>query len=261
MAISQLLRAKIRELPSEWQIAVHNLPRRRESGDQPTADDIQEALQRIVSQVELSENGPHGETAGSAMHVVSDEFALLRRILLGTAEHDDVPLSWRTLRVLDEAIDSVTTARTDGLRDLAARAAEAETHCRAAAQRQRFLAESSRLLAESLDHRDTLQTVALLAVPDIADWCVVDLVQDDGSMARVAVEHRDPEAESGPAHVVHTGKTEIETHISESALQDSYISAPLPDAGTDLYHERTGRRQQLLLHAFLLNLRFRANTL
>jgi hypothetical protein len=58
-------------------------------------------------------------------------------------------------------------------------------------QRQQFVAEASRILAESIDYEATLQSVAQLAVPDIADWCVVDLVQDDGSMARVAIAHKD----------------------------------------------------------------------
>jgi signal transduction histidine kinase len=169
--------------------------------------------------------------------------------------------------------------RTDRLRDLVARAREAEARSRALAQRQRFLAESSRLLAESLDHRQTLKTVARLAVPDIADWCVVDLVQDDGSMARVAVEHRDPariglagdlqenfpprhDATAGPAHVIRTGKTEFETRVSDSALLDiapeperlrllqalglnSYISAALRTRGRILgsitFFTETGR--------------------
>jgi signal transduction histidine kinase len=111
------------------------------------------------------------------------------------------------------------------------------TPSEAAIQRQRFLAEASRLLAESMDYAATLKTVARLAVPGIADWCVVDLMQDDGRMARVAIEHSDPSrlalahklqedfpprtgASAGPAHVVHTGTTEFDPHVSESRLQE-----------------------------------------
>ena len=122
-------------------------------------------------------------------------------------------------------------------RDLAGRAREAEKRAEAAAQRQRFLAEASRVLAESLDYRGTLRTVARLAVPDIADWCVVDLMQDDGSLARVAIEHKDParlalaqqlqdnfpprrDAAIGPSNVARTGQTEFATHLSESTLRE-----------------------------------------
>jgi PAS domain S-box-containing protein len=63
---------------------------------------------------------------------------------------------------------------------------------RAAEVRLTFLAEASRILATSLGYETTLQTVAKLAVPQIADWCAVDLLSDDGSLARLAVEHVDP---------------------------------------------------------------------
>jgi PAS domain S-box-containing protein len=58
---------------------------------------------------------------------------------------------------------------------------------------QRFLAESSDLLASSLDFRATLSNVARLAVPILADWCAVDVLGEDGSLERLAVEHPDPE--------------------------------------------------------------------
>jgi signal transduction histidine kinase/CheY-like chemotaxis protein len=56
----------------------------------------------------------------------------------------------------------------------------------------RFLADASRLLASSLDFDETLRNVARLAVPQIADWCVVELLEEDGSIRRVALHHPDP---------------------------------------------------------------------
>jgi PAS domain S-box-containing protein len=62
------------------------------------------------------------------------------------------------------------------------------------AERQNaFLAQASAVLASSLDYEQTLRNVAELAVPDFADWCAVDLVDEDGDRRRVAVAHRDPE--------------------------------------------------------------------
>src|SRR5687768_1102938 len=58
-------------------------------------------------------------------------------------------------------------------------------------QRQQFLSEASRILGESIDYEATLQSVAQLAVPAIADWCVVDVVRNDGSMRRIAIAHKD----------------------------------------------------------------------
>lgn len=55
----------------------------------------------------------------------------------------------------------------------------------------RFLAEASNILGESLDVETTLPHVAQLAVPQLADWCAVDLVSKDGTVRRVAVAQRD----------------------------------------------------------------------
>jgi len=57
---------------------------------------------------------------------------------------------------------------------------------------ERFIAGASTLLASSLDYQTTLTRVAQLAVPHLADWCVIDTIADDGSLQRLAVAHVDP---------------------------------------------------------------------
>jgi signal transduction histidine kinase len=76
-------------------------------------------------------------------------------------------------------------------RDRAARA-EAE----AAARRSRFLAEASRALSASLDHEKTLANLAALAVPTIADYCLIHVVEEDGAIRQIAAAHADPEKEA-----------------------------------------------------------------
>jgi len=49
-----------------------------------------------------------------------------------------------------------------------------------------FLAEASAVLGSSLDYETTLASLARLAVPALADWCVIDVVDDRGSVRRVA---------------------------------------------------------------------------
>jgi len=62
------------------------------------------------------------------------------------------------------------------------------------AERQNaFLADVSAALASSLDYEQTLRNVAQLAVPDVVDWCAVDLRDEDGDRRPVAVAHADPE--------------------------------------------------------------------
>lgn len=55
-----------------------------------------------------------------------------------------------------------------------------------------FLAEAGEILSASLDYEAELERVARLAVPSLADWCVVDLLADDGALHRLAIVHRDP---------------------------------------------------------------------
>ncbi|QSQ21066.1 DUF4118 domain-containing protein [Pyxidicoccus parkwayensis] len=59
--------------------------------------------------------------------------------------------------------------------------------------RARVLAESSALLATSLDYEATLRNTAKLVVPTLADWCFVDLAEPDGGFRRVEVTHARPE--------------------------------------------------------------------
>jgi signal transduction histidine kinase len=48
------------------------------------------------------------------------------------------------------------------------------------------------LLSSSLDATTLLERLAGLLVPTLADWCSIDLLQDDGRIHRVAVVHADP---------------------------------------------------------------------
>src|SRR4051794_25086073 len=59
-----------------------------------------------------------------------------------------------------------------------------------------FLAQASGVLAGSLDYERTLTEVARLVVPDVADWCAVDVVQPDGSLRQITSVHPDAEQET-----------------------------------------------------------------
>ncbi|WP_416668614.1 GAF domain-containing protein [Egbenema bharatensis] len=104
-------------------------------------------------------------------------------------------------------------------------------------RRSAFLVEVSTALAKSLDYEQTLQRVAQLAVPYFADWCAVDLLQEDGTIVRVAVAHSEPEkerlgwelAQSFPRHladgygiseVMRTGQSEIAIAITDEQLAE-----------------------------------------
>jgi len=54
-----------------------------------------------------------------------------------------------------------------------------------------FLADTSRVLSDSLDFESTLATAAGLALPHFGTWCIVDVIEPSGAIRRVAVIHPD----------------------------------------------------------------------
>lgn len=59
-------------------------------------------------------------------------------------------------------------------------------------QAEHLLAKAGKVLASSLEYTDQLSNVAWLIVPHLADWCAVDLFEEDWSVCHVAVAHMDP---------------------------------------------------------------------
>jgi PAS domain S-box-containing protein len=135
--------------------------------------------------------------------------------------------------------------------------------------RREFLARAGEALASSLDYPTTLATVAQFAVPELADWCTVDIVEP-GSVAprQVAMAHsdpskvqfarelgerypRDPNATTGPPQVIRTGKSELYTEISDALLES---------AAQDAEHARL-LRQLRLESAMVVPLRGQSRTL
>ena len=102
---------------------------------------------------------------------------------------------------------------------------------RTEASRQ-FLAEAGAVLATTLDPEATARAVADLAVPRLADGCVVHLA-DEGVLRRVAMTHADParaslaealparyptDAPSGPARVVRTGEAQLVAEVTDDQI-------------------------------------------
>ncbi len=67
----------------------------------------------------------------------------------------------------------------------------ARTHAEAAERRTRFLLEATNALGESLDAGLTLARLSEVCVRHMGDWCVIDLVETNRSLSRVAVEQLD----------------------------------------------------------------------
>ncbi|MBV9210441.1 MAG: PAS domain S-box protein, partial [Acidobacteria bacterium] len=106
------------------------------------------------------------------------------------------------------------------------------------AEGQKFLAEASSLMASSLDYETTLKTVTQMAVPGLADWCTLDILDESGALKRLAVAHVDPskvewahelekrfpvdmDAPRGLPNVLRTGKSELYPDIPDAMLVES----------------------------------------
>lgn len=71
----------------------------------------------------------------------------------------------------------------------------ARSEAEAGQQRLKFLCDASKLLVSSLDYEATLKDVVHLSVPFLADFCVVRLLQEDGSLSSLEA-HADPSKEA-----------------------------------------------------------------
>jgi PAS domain S-box-containing protein len=69
------------------------------------------------------------------------------------------------------------------------------TERKRAEARQRLLAEAGAILAASFDYPAILDSLARCIVPSLADWCVIDMLEEDGWVARLALAHKDPRKE------------------------------------------------------------------
>lgn len=131
---------------------------------------------------------------GRRAEAASDAFTDARGTLL--------PVSWISTPLMHQD-------RPDGalvlFRSIAAQeqVEQERTHALEAERRQRALAEAgherlrvlsavTHALSSTLDSDEALVRLTRLVVPDIADWCVIDTIKDDGQLYRVAFAHRHP---------------------------------------------------------------------
>jgi PAS domain S-box-containing protein len=160
------------------------------------------------------------------------------RLLRG---EDPEPMLMRTINPRDghEAwvlLKATAVRDSEGRIESAVTIIEDVTVSRRLQLRNEFLARAATLLASSLDYEQTLQNVAGLAVPQLADWCGVDLVDEDGRRRPVAVAHIDPsrvelaarlrqyepehmQPDRGIGRVIATGEPMLYNDIPEELLE------------------------------------------
>ena len=151
---------------------------------------------------------------------------LVRNIVRATGEE-------RWLRVRSAPLADLASGRVEHVVNVY----ENVTDVKRAQLTESFIAEASRVLSSSLDYEETLQQVARLAVPQIADWCSIVLLDERGELDTVAVHHRDPNRRKlamqmlgsyrdapgeplGVAEVIRTEQAQIYNDIAVDALAD-----------------------------------------
>ncbi|HEY3249244.1 MAG TPA: SpoIIE family protein phosphatase [bacterium] len=105
-------------------------------------------------------------------------------------------------------------------------------------QRLEFINEASRQLASTLDFETVLKNVAHLAVGRFADWCAIDIVDDDGRVRRLSTAHIEPEkiaaaealaqryptdptAPRGVHHVIRSGGSELYEELTDDMIRQA----------------------------------------
>ena len=109
---------------------------------------------------------------------------------------------------------------------------EAEREARVRAD---FLARAGAILDASLDYEETLAAVAQIAIPEVADWCAVSVLDDAGVLQEVATAHvdegqrelgreisrrfpPDPEGATGTYGVARSGETLYVREVTDEML-------------------------------------------
>ncbi|HEY3593243.1 MAG TPA: GAF domain-containing sensor histidine kinase, partial [Polyangiaceae bacterium] len=143
-------------------------------------------------------------------------------------------VSTRADRLYDESdvILAEDMAARAGLAIANADLYERERRARSAAE---TLARAGEVLSASLDYKETLQNLANVVCPVLADWCIIAMRRPDGVLVNEAVAHTDPakvkwatalaerypidqNAPAGPAHVAKTGVSEVRHAVTDEML-------------------------------------------
>jgi PAS domain S-box-containing protein len=91
--------------------------------------------------------------------------------------------------------DITERKRAEQQREQFIRAEAARAEAESAERRSAFLAETSTMLAATLDYERTLINISRLAIPTFADWCFVYLALDGQEISSALIAHVDPERE------------------------------------------------------------------
>jgi PAS domain S-box-containing protein len=115
-----------------------------------------------------------------------------------------------------------------------------------ARRRLALLAAAGPALSASLDYEKTLEGITRLLVPDLADWCLLDIVEDDGSVNQLAAAHAAREKEDLLKRLREHRQFGEEDPGSTAKVLRTGQSVLLPDLPNPTFYERAlGRGEHL----------------
>jgi PAS domain S-box-containing protein len=105
-----------------------------------------------------------------------------------------------------------------------------------AQQQTEFIAEVGTVLDTALDYERALEEFARIAVPRLGDWCVIDVLEEDDTIARYAAAHANPERHAliqklrerypadpqtgqGLPFTIRTGESQLIPEVTDDMLQ------------------------------------------
>lgn len=171
-------------------------------------------------------------------HVAMDRVMVSLPLVSAQRRLGVIGLSFPGDRVIGEAEMEFFAALADACAQALLRI-EAQTQSRENATRVSFLFEATVELASSLDYRTTLGKVLQLAVPRLADWCVIHVLRD-GLLQPLVTAHADPDlqevaetlqrryppdpaAPRGVASVVRSGRSELYSVVTDEMLVETAV--------------------------------------
>ena len=151
----------------------------------------QEVAERDIAGPHPGHGGKHRHRRGTYFPVRGPEGAVVSvgavvRDITGERADEE-----ERARLLRESLTTRAQAEAEGVRAEVARS-EAET----ALHRVEFLARATERLVRTLDYEETLRELSRIAVPELADWCFIPVIEPGGALAPVAVAHTDPRLEA-----------------------------------------------------------------
>jgi PAS domain S-box-containing protein len=184
------------------------------------------------AQLELTGCEKEGYVGRRISEFVTADEGVLKRLLAGESAQEE--LRFHCGGGVKDVIVHAMPLRENGRLVRTAWATRDVTERRQGQLRATFLASASELLGSSLDHETNLDHVVRLAVPQIADLCVIDLIESDGTVRRAAV-HGEPtkteivhelgrrfptprDANYGPRAVIRNGRAELIPMVDEATL-------------------------------------------